>query len=78
MGQLRSMHQILDVVEDMVREACRKPEEWERVERQLYMLDTPVGRVPAGFGEDDDDGFDAFAAALGASTVPESGGRAVS
>lgn len=75
--QLPSMHAILDVVEDMLKEGCNKKEEWERLERQLYRPD-PLrpGEAPPGFSDEElEASFAEFEAAFGSSGLPEAARR---
>ncbi len=61
---LPSMHVILDVTEDMLRESCSKTEDWERIERQLYMPTPGDTRAEGWTGEDQLSSFDALMSAL--------------
>jgi hypothetical protein len=63
--ELPSMHVILDTVEQMLRESCQDPIEWERLQTQLYMPDRDDPEQ-AGWGEQEQlESFDAFMGAVG-------------
>lgn len=62
--RLSSMHVILDVVEDMLRESCSKPEDWERLQMQLY-APSKGEEVEGWSGAEQVAAFDSFMSALG-------------
>lgn len=61
---LPSMHVILDVVEDMLRESCKDEAEWVRISMQLYTPDKRDKDAEGWRAEDQLKAFSAFTGAL--------------
>lgn len=61
---LPSMHVVLDIVEDMLRESCKDEAEWTRLEMQLYTPDKDDLNAEGWAAEDQLASFNAFMGAL--------------